>query len=234
MYMAPEIVLSNKHNGYKGFPVDIWACGITLYIMLSGTLPFNLNNKSNDELSLKEIKKKDNTDLQIQIINFNPKKIKKISDEANNLLNGLLNKNPEKRLTCNEILNHPWLQNIDFNFLNSDNDKYNLFTKAEMILLSKTYIDYRNGHLEDLRENFTITNLKSDEIKESEKNITAKSSILDPFNSAVENNKSSVDASNEYDIYDDLNNSKLDLENDIIIFNNKVKEYNLNYEINNN
>ena len=140
--------------------------------------------------------------MQIQIINFNPKKIKKISDEANNLLNGLLNKNPEKRLTCNEILNHPWLQNIDFNFLNSDNDKYNLFTEAEMILLSKTYIDYRNGNLEDLRENFTITNLKSDEIKESEKNITAKSSILDPFNSAVENNKSSVDASNEYDIYE--------------------------------
>ena len=234
MYMAPEIVLSNKHNGYKGFPVDIWACGITLYIMLTGTLPFNLNNKSNDELSLKEIKKKDNTDLQIQIINFNPKKIKNISDEANNLLNGLLNKNPEKRLTCDEILNHQWLQNIDFNFLNSDNDKYNLFTKAEMTLMSKTYIDYRKGNLEDLRENFTITNLKSDEIKESEKNITAKSSILDPFNSAVENNKSSIDGSNEYDIYEDLNNSKLELENDIIIFNNKVKEYNLNYEINNN
>ena len=36
------------------------------------------------------------------------------------------------------------------------------------------------------------------------------------------------------DIYDDFNNSKLELENDIIIFNNKVKQYNLNYEINNN
>ena len=171
--------------------------------------------------------------MQIQIINFNPKKIKNISDEANNLLNGLLNKNPQKRLTCEEILNHPWLQNINFNF-HSDNDKYNLFTKAEMTFMSKTYIDYRNGNLEDLRENFTITNLKSDEIKESEKNITAKSSILDPFNSAVEDNKSSINESNEYDIYDDLNNSKLELENDIIIFNNKVKEYNLNYEINNN
>ena len=237
MYMAPEIVLSSKKNGYRGFPVDIWASGITLYIMLTGNLPFNLNNKSNDELSLKEIKKKDNTDLQLQIINFNPKKIKHISEEAYNLLCGLLNKNPEKRLTCDEILNHPWLKNINYNFLNNDNDKNNLFTKAEMTLMSKTYIDYRSGNLEDLRENFTITNLKCDEIREEEKNITSKSSILDPFNSAItNNNKSLINSSIEdaKDIYDDFNNSKLELENDIIIFNNKVKQYNLNYEINNN
>ena len=237
MYMAPEIVLSSKKNGYRGFPVDIWASGITLYIMLTGNLPFNLNNKSNDELSLKEIKKKDNTDLQLQIINFNPKKIKHISEEAYNLLCGLLNKNPEKRLTCDEILNHPWLKNINYNFLNNDNDKNNLFTKAEMTLMSKTYIDYRNGNLEDLRENFTITNLKCDEIKEEEKNITSKSSILDPFNSAITNNNKSLINSLIEDVkdkYDDFNNSKLELENDIIIFNNKVKQYNLNYEINNN
>ena len=237
MYMAPEIVLSSKKNGYRGFPVDIWASGITLYIMLTGNLPFNLNNKSNDELSLKEIKKKDNTDLQLQIINFKPKKIKHISEDAYNLLCGLLNKNPENRLTCDGILNHPWLKNINYNFLNNDNDKNNLFTKAEMTLMSKTYIDYRNGNLEDLRENFTITNLKCDEIKEEEKNITSKSSILDPFNSAITNNNKSLINSLIEDVkdkYDDFNNSKLELENDIIIFNNKVKQYNLNYEINNN
>ena len=230
MYMAPEIFLNNK-RGYNGFPADIWSSGITLYIMLSGALPFNVNNKSNDELSLKGIKKKDHSDLQYQIINFRPKKIKNISKEANDLLNGLLNKNPEKRLTCEEILNHPWLQNNNSEIY--DNNKYNLFTKAEMTMLSKTYIDYRKGILEDLRENFTITNLKIDEIKENEKNVTAKSSILDPFNSAI-NNKSSINSSIKDDIYDDFNNSKLELENDIIIYNNRVKEFNLNYEINNN
>ena len=36
------------------------------------------------------------------------------------------------------------------------------------------------------------------------------------------------------DKFDDFNNSKIKLENDLIIFNNKVKEFNLNYEINNN
>ena len=47
------------------------------------------------------------------------------------------------------------------------NKKYHLFTKAEMIMLSKTYIDYRNGAIEDLKENFTISNLKKD--KDSQK-----------------------------------------------------------------
>ena len=232
MYMAPEIILSNKNKGYKGFPVDIWASGITLYIMLTGSLPFKIKNKSNDELSLKEMKKRDHSDIQSQIINFNPKKIKHISEEANNLLLGLLNKNPEKRLTCEEILNHPWLYNNNFD--NYDNNKYHLFTKAEMTMMSKTYIDYRKGGLENLKENFTITNLKSEEIKEYEKNITTKSSILDPFNSAI-NNKSSINSSsNDEDLFDDFSNSKLKLENDLIIFNNKVKSYNMNYEINNN
>ena len=45
-------------------------------------------------------------------------------------------------------------------------------------MMSKIYIDYRKGELENLRENFTITNLKSDEIKLYEKNINTKSSIL--------------------------------------------------------
>ena len=235
MYMAPEILLCNKKNGYSGFPVDIWASGITLYIMLSGTLPYNINNnnKSNEDLSLNEIKNKDNKNLQLQIINFKPKKIKNISKEANNLLNGLLNKNPDKRLKCDEILNHPWLKNINFDY--SDNNKYHLFTKAEMTMMTKTYIDYRKGNLEDLRENFTITNLKCDEIKICEKNVTTKSTILDPFNSAINNNKSSFDISLiKEDKYDDFNNSTIKLENDLIIFNNKVKEFNLNYEINNN
>ena len=229
MYMAPEIILCNKKNGYRGFPVDIWSSGITLYIMLSGTLPFNIKNKSLDNFS-KEMKNKNySSDLKYEIVNSYPKQIKNISNEAKDLLNGLLNKNPEKRLTCEQILNHPWLKNN-----NNENtyNKYHLFTKSEMTMMSKTYIDYRKGTLEDLRENFTLTNLKSDEIKLCEKNITTKSTILAPFNSAIK--RSSLNGIKNDDKYDDFNNSKIKLENDLIIFNNKVKEFNLNYELNNN
>jgi len=233
MYMAPEIILSNDDNGYKGFPVDIWSSGITLYIMLSGNLPFNFKNKDNKKPcnSLNNnMKSKNNSYLQNQIINEKPKDIDNISEEAKNLLKGLLNKNPLKRLTCEEILNHPWLKNST-NF-----DSFNLFTKAEMTMMSQTYIDYRKGDIEDLKENFTLSNLKNDEIKLEEKNATSKSTILDPFNSCIDDDisLSENDSGIIENSFDDFKNKEIKLENDIMIFNNKVKEFNLNFEANNN
>ena len=157
MYMAPEILLSSKNKGYEGFPVDIWSSGISLYIMLSGTLPFNLKNNENSSI---DEENNNNIELQYNIINKEPKKIEKISEEAKDLLKGLFNKNPQKRLTIDQILNHPWLKSDEKNF---NNKRYHLFTKAEMIMLSKTYIDYRYGLIDDLKENFTISNLKIEE-----------------------------------------------------------------------
>ena len=54
VYIAPEIILSTKEKGYNGFPVDIWSAGIALYIMISGKLPFNLNESYNDFDNLDE------------------------------------------------------------------------------------------------------------------------------------------------------------------------------------
>ncbi len=231
MYMAPEILLSSKNQGYEGFPVDIWSSGISLYIMLSGTLPFNLKN--NESSSIDE-ESDNNIELQYSIINKEPKHIEKISEEARDLLKGLLNKNPNKRLTIDQILNHPWLKNDEKNIKN--NKKYHLFTKAEMIMLSKTYIDYRNGVIDDLKENFTISNLKINTKNGADKklkNISTKSSLLAPYNTLIQDDDS-ISYYDMKDSFDDLNNTNIVLENDIIVINNKVKEYNLNYELNNN
>ena len=231
MYMAPEILLASKNKGYEGFPVDIWSSGISLYIMLSGTLPFNLKN--NESSSMDE-ENNNNIELQYNIINKEPKKIEKISEEAKDLLKGLLNKNPNKRLTIEQILNHPWLKSDEKNFKNK---KYHLFTKAEKIMLSKTYIDYRYGLIEDLKENFTISNLKNEKNNKNGekkiKNISTKSSLLAPYNTLIQDNESISDCEID-NSFDDTTNPNINLENDIIIFNNKVKEYNLNYELNNN
>jgi serine/threonine protein kinase len=230
MYMAPEILLSSKTQGYEGFPVDIWSSGISLYIMLSGTLPFNFKN--NESSSLDE-ESNNNLELQYSIINKEPKHIEKLSNEARDLLKGLLNKNPNKRLTIDQILEHPWLKSDE----KINNKKYHLFTKAEMIVLSKTYIDYRNAVSDDLKENFTISNLKVDESgKKGEKklkNISSKSSLLAPYNTLIQDGESIIEFDLD-DSFDDLNNSNINLENDIIVINNKVKEFNLNYELNNN
>ena len=178
-----------------------------------------------------------NIELQYSIINKEPKKVEKISDEARDLLKGLLNKNPKRRLTIEQILNHPWLMDEEKNNNKKKNKKYHLFTKAEMIMLSKTYIDYRNGLIEDLKENFTISNLKLENKENPDKNkklknITTKSSLLAPYNTLIQNEES---LSEDYqDEFDDLANPKIKLENEILIINNKTKEFNLNYELNNN
>ena len=230
MYMAPEILFSTKEKGYKGFPVDIWSAGIALYIMLSGTLPFSVK-KEDSLMDIENKNKKKNLALKQAIMYSQPKKIEKISSTAKDLLHGLLNKDPDKRLTIEQILEHPWLKE-DENVLN--NNKYHLFTKAEMIMLSKTYIDYRKANMEDLQENFTISNLKREKDVKTLKNITAKSFILTPYNSIIENeNSMEDDIYNDYNL-EDINNSKINLENDLISFDNKVKEYNMLYELNNN
>ena len=226
MYMAPEILLSTKEKGYDAFPVDLWSAGIALYIMLSGTLPFSIHDE--DISSINNNNEKKNFALQYAIINHEPKKIENISSEAKNLLFGLLNKNPKKRLNCDEVLNHPWLKNN-----NNNNNKYHLFTKAEMTMLSKTYIDYRYAKIEDLKENFTLSNLEREDKNSNNKNLNVrtKSLILAPYNSMknyYENEEEEEDES------DDFNNLSLNLENGIILFANKVREFNINYELNNN
>ena len=233
MYMAPEILSCSKEIGYKGFPVDIWSAGIALYIMLSGSLPFSVKNE-NDSLIEGNNNKKKNMALRKAIINSEPKKIEKISDEARDLLHGLLNKDPNKRLTCDEILKHPWLNSED---PNNKNNKHHLFTKAEMIMLSRTYIDYRKANMEELQENFTISNLKRDkDMNNNDKNITTKSFILTPYNSLIGGEDDSIEDEEKYldSEFDDFNNGNINLENELISFSNKVKEFNMLYELNNN
>ena len=253
MYMAPEILLSTKEKGYEGFPVDIWSSGISLYIMLSGTLPFNYKNKKkgnedeeneeNDEEveSISDKSKKnddDNFELQYSIVYKEPKHIENISDEARDLLKGLLNKDPKKRLTCKQILNHPWL--LNYKEKNTSFNKYHLFTKAELIMLSKTFIDYRRANTDDLKENFTLSNLESDNNKNKNnskgENITSKSSILAPYNSIISESDSNSQrpSMKSEDSFNDFNNSKIKLEKDQIIFSKKIKEFNRLYELNNN
>ena len=254
MYMAPEILLSSKEKGYEPFPVDIWSSGISLYIMLSGTLPFNYKNKKNEddeeeeeneeeeesfsEKSKSKKNEEDNFKLQYSIVYKEPKKIEKISDDARDLLKGLLNKDPKKRLTCEQILNHPWLNNCKEKNISAK--KFHLFTKAENVMLSKTFIDYRKANYEDLKENFTLSNLENNTGKNkqnsNEENITNKSSILAPYNSIISESDDITQriSIKSNDSFDDFNNSKIKLENELIAFSKKIKEFNRLYELNNN
>lgn len=93
-YVAPEIL---EGGGY-GKEVDYWSIGVILYTLLSGLPPFNENQ--NSEL-FEKIKTAEYT--------FPPSEWDSISFEAKDLISKLLVTDPEKRLTAEEILEHPWM-----------------------------------------------------------------------------------------------------------------------------
>ena len=204
-FIAPEILLSKPYDPYIA---DIWSCGVVLYIMVNGFFPFTGINE---------------TQLHKSILSGKFPKPNSISKELMDIINKILELNPNKRIKLDEILNHPWLKvkkDINDDILN----KENLFAKAEKIIyynLRKNYKDINNndeGHL----EHFTYRNIDTDYQDENLNNQTI-SDIITPYNSKRENN---------YDpdlYYDDIN-----IEKDIVKYLPKVNELNKLYEINNN
>ena len=208
-YIAPEVLAG---EGYCGFPVDIWSSGVVLYSLLMGNIPFKSQNLN---------------ELQGLIMSGNYKRIEGISKNGKDLLDKLLEINPNKRISADEALNHPWfLENNDID----DNKSLNLFTKAELILLSKNNTDYRNCKKEDIIENFTIENLDTNKFNENKNNKT-KSFIFAPFNTSYD-----INELNYYniDIKDNILEKGLAIQNNIILFEQDANNLNRQYELNNN
>lgn len=96
-FVAPEVLIRKPYNK----EVDVWSIGVTLYYQLTGTLPFD-DDDDNEELIAKKI--------VFSKLQFYDKKWKKISDLCQNFIEKCLVKEPEKRETTTELLNHPWIQ----------------------------------------------------------------------------------------------------------------------------
>jgi 5'-AMP-activated protein kinase catalytic alpha subunit len=93
-YAAPEMLMGNPYYGLK---VDIWSCGVILYAMICGHLPFE--EKNNDLLYKKIIAGK------FSFPSF-------VSEHAQDLIRKLLTVNPAKRLVIEAIIAHPWFNMI--------------------------------------------------------------------------------------------------------------------------
>ena len=98
-YMAPEIF---EGNGYS-FEVDIWAIGIIIYQLILGKLPFYEKNKNSKEGKIKSIK-----NIKNVIYSFPKDAI--ISNAAKDLIKQILVKDPKKRPTLNQILQHDFFK----------------------------------------------------------------------------------------------------------------------------
>jgi len=101
-YIAPEVVSSaGLPDSSYNVKVDCWSLGVILYILLSGTPPFSEDRTCG-------------LNLRAQILQANfqfyPSLFDSISAPAKDLIRKLLRTNPEERLSAEEILRHPWLQ----------------------------------------------------------------------------------------------------------------------------
>ncbi|TFY62253.1 hypothetical protein EVJ58_g3973 [Rhodofomes roseus] len=98
-YAAPELVISD--GLYVGSAVDIWSCGVILYAMLAGYLPFDDDpaNPDGDNINL----------LYKYIINTPLSFPDYISAEARDLLSIMLVPDPSRRADLPNIMAHPWL-----------------------------------------------------------------------------------------------------------------------------
>ncbi|KAM9449237.1 peripheral plasma membrane protein CASK-like isoform 17-T17 [Salvelinus alpinus] len=96
-FMAPEVV---KREPY-GKPVDVWGCGVILFILLSGCLPFYGTKERLFEAICRGKYK------------LNPRHWGHISESAKDLVRRMLMLDPAERITVYEALNHPWLKERD-------------------------------------------------------------------------------------------------------------------------
>ncbi|XP_067828575.1 calcium/calmodulin-dependent protein kinase type II subunit gamma isoform X2 [Heptranchias perlo] len=93
-YLSPEVLRKDPY----GKPVDIWACGVILYILLVGYPPF----WDEDQHKLYQ-------QIKAGAYDFPSPEWDTVTPEAKNLINQMLTINPAKRITSTEALKHPWV-----------------------------------------------------------------------------------------------------------------------------
>jgi serine/threonine protein kinase len=105
--MAPELLLKIPYDPQK---MEVWACGISLYKLLTGKFPFRGRNDDELKRSLRE--------TEVEYPDY-------LSDEAVALLQKMLCKDNYERSTPTEILIDKWM--YDFSLGPSKTSKYTLF-----------------------------------------------------------------------------------------------------------
>ncbi|KAI1725836.1 protein kinase domain-containing protein [Ditylenchus destructor] len=90
-YACPEVIRGEKYDGRKA---DVWSCGVILYALLVGALPFDDDNLRN---LLEKVKKG-----VFHIPHFVPA-------DCQNLLRAMIEVDPNKRISLQEVFHHPWV-----------------------------------------------------------------------------------------------------------------------------
>ena len=162
-YAAPEIISCQYYDGFK---TDIWCCGIILYAMLCGFLPFEGD---------------DNSILFRNILECDPEMPDWLSISSRDLIIKILNPEPDERITLDEIKRHKfYLKGKKLCKINYDD--MNTYVK-----MRKLKID-RNKVIDDIikMDNNNINNNK----EKSNEKINRKNNIKIKYCNTISGNKS--------------------------------------------
>lgn len=105
-YMGPELIGSK--SGYDGKKVDIWACGVILFVMLFGKFPFEAENQNSSStvmlhnLWLKQLKTSWEESLKLEVATKN------LTPDCVDLLGKIFDVNAETRIGMEGLKAHPW------------------------------------------------------------------------------------------------------------------------------
>lgn len=91
-YIAPE-VLDTCYDS----KCDIWSIGVIMFMLLTGKPPFN---GQNDKQIIKSVRAGE----------YDKELLEGKSEAACDLIKGLLTYDPQRRLTADEAINHPWIK----------------------------------------------------------------------------------------------------------------------------
>ncbi|XP_058205068.1 calcium-dependent protein kinase 7-like [Rhododendron vialii] len=94
-YMAPEVLKRSY-----GPEIDVWSAGVILYILLCGVPPFWAETEQGVAQAIIR-----------SVVDFKRDPWPKVSDNAKDLVKKMLNPDPKRRLTAQQVLEHTWLQN---------------------------------------------------------------------------------------------------------------------------
>nr|UFP37821.1 CIPK6 [Lonicera japonica] len=137
-YVAPEVI---KMKGYDGAKADIWSCGVILFVLLAGYLPFHDSNLM--ELYRKVAK------ADFKCPNWFPPEIRR-------LLLRILDPNPVTRISLAKIKEHPWFKR---GLLNSRPTNIGSAGKEKPPTNADTASSSSNTSMEERQEPLKPTNL---------------------------------------------------------------------------
>ena len=226
-YASPEMVGGNKYNG---FFIDVWATGIILFAMLCGYLPFEDDN---------------NDILFKQILNGKINYPSYLSEMSKDLLNKIIETEPEKRIKIEEIKKHPFyllgkkLYDKKFNKIKINSSKeLNYKDDKNEINIHTQNSNERNNSKKEKKQQLFLDYIRTEIINRKNKEITLQNELINNnklglLSKCVEDYTSSLNKENDNKSENTKRINSKNKNNTQIFFTTRASRYKLGNKSNN-